>query len=154
MIFRSERRCGDASVAAPVNGPVAEHPSGVPPSAVDRVLRTLRIGRPDHDLAGDPAGDSELTANEVSERSEMEQLFIECIEEVRKEVMRRRFRNEIANQKSTATVTTNVAQIKRLGAVRLSKTSIAKNESNGQINPTIMSDSEAKDFEESLYKLA
>jgi hypothetical protein len=93
-------------------------------------------------------------ANEVSERSEMEQLFIECIEEVRKEVMRRRFRNEIANQKSTATSTTNVAQIKRLGAVRLSKTSIAKNESNAQINPTIMSDSEAKDFEESLYKLA
>ncbi len=36
-------------------------------------------------------------ANEASERSEMEQLFIECIEEVRKEVMRRRFRNEIAN---------------------------------------------------------
>jgi hypothetical protein len=36
-------------------------------------------------------------ANEVSERSEMEQLFIECIEEVRKEVMRRRFRQEIAN---------------------------------------------------------
>ena len=93
-------------------------------------------------------------ANEVSERSEMEQLFIECIEEVRKEVMRRRFRNEIANQKSTATSTTNVAQIKRRGAVRLSKTSIAKNESNTQINPTIMSDSEAKDFEESLYKLA
>jgi hypothetical protein len=58
----------------------------------------------------------------------MEQLFIECIEEVRKEVMRRRFRNEIANQKSTNT-STNVATIKRLGAVRLSKTTILKNES-------------------------
>lgn len=66
-------------------------------------------------------------ANEVSERSEIEQLFIECIEEVRKEVMRRRFRNEIANQKSTAT-STNVAHIKRLGAVRLSKTTISKND--------------------------
>ena len=65
-------------------------------------------------------------ANEASERSEMEQLFIECIEEVRKEVMRRRFRNEIANQKNNPT-STNVATIKRLGNARLSKTSIEKN---------------------------
>jgi hypothetical protein len=66
-------------------------------------------------------------ANEASERSEMEQLFIECIEEVRKEVMRRRFRNEIANQKNNPTQT-NVATIKRLGNTRLSKTSISKND--------------------------
>jgi hypothetical protein len=38
--------------------------------------------------------------NEVSEKSELEQLFIECIEEVRKEVMRRRFRSEVSNSKS------------------------------------------------------
>ena len=38
--------------------------------------------------------------NEVSEKSELEQLFIDCIEEVRKEVMRRRFRNEVANRKA------------------------------------------------------
>ena len=38
--------------------------------------------------------------NEVSEKSELEQLFIECIEEVRKEVMRRRFRSEVSNRKS------------------------------------------------------
>lgn len=66
-------------------------------------------------------------ANEASERSEMEQLFIECIEEVRKEVMRRRFRNEIANQKNNP-AQTNVATIKRLGNTRLSKTSISKND--------------------------
>lgn len=66
-------------------------------------------------------------ANEASERSEMEQLFIECIEEVRKEVMRRRFRNEITNQKNNPTQT-KVATIKRLGNTRLSKTSISKND--------------------------
>jgi peptide subunit release factor RF-3 len=92
-------------------------------------------------------------ANEVSERSEMEQLFIECIEEVRKEVMRRRFRNEITNQKNNPT-STNVATIKRLGNARLSKTSIEKNAQSQTIAPNVMSDSEARDFEESLYKLA
>jgi len=92
-------------------------------------------------------------ANEASERSEMEQLFIECIEEVRKEVMRRRFRNEIANQKNNPT-STNVATIKRLGNARLSKTSIEKNANSQTIAPNVMSDSEARDFEESLYKLA
>ena len=39
-------------------------------------------------------------AGEVSEKSEMEHLFIDCIEEVRKEVMRRRFRNEVAQMRT------------------------------------------------------
>ena len=39
-------------------------------------------------------------AGEVSEKSEMEHLFIDCIEEVRKEVMRRRFRNEVAQKRT------------------------------------------------------
>jgi hypothetical protein len=39
-------------------------------------------------------------ASEVSEKSEMEHLFIDCIEEVRKEVMRRRFRNEVAQKRT------------------------------------------------------
>lgn len=38
--------------------------------------------------------------NEQTERSEFEQLFVDCIEEVRKEVMRRRFRTEVANRKA------------------------------------------------------
>jgi hypothetical protein len=39
-------------------------------------------------------------ASDVSEKSEMEHLFIDCIEEVRKEVMRRRFRNEVAQKRT------------------------------------------------------
>jgi len=39
--------------------------------------------------------------NEASEKSDLESLFVGCIEEVRKEVMRRRFRNEVANRKAT-----------------------------------------------------
>ena len=37
----------------------------------------------------------------MSQKSEMEHLFIDCIEEVRKEVMRRRFRNEVVAHKRT-----------------------------------------------------
>jgi hypothetical protein len=43
---------------------------------------------------------SSAKAGEVSEKSEMEHLFIDCIEEVRKEVMRRRFRNEVAHKRT------------------------------------------------------
>jgi len=39
--------------------------------------------------------------NEATEKSDLEQLFVGCIEEVRKEVMRRRFRTEVANRKAT-----------------------------------------------------
>lgn len=39
--------------------------------------------------------------NEATEKSDLEQLFVSCIEEVRKEVMRRRFRTEVANRKAT-----------------------------------------------------
>lgn len=39
-------------------------------------------------------------ATETSVKSDLEQLFVDCIEEVRKEVMRRRFRNEVANKKT------------------------------------------------------
>lgn len=42
--------------------------------------------------------------NEASDKSDIETLFIECIEEVRKEVMRRRFRTEVANRKATRLV--------------------------------------------------
>jgi hypothetical protein len=34
-------------------------------------------------------------ALEVSEKNEMEQLFVECIEEIRKDIMKRRLKQEI-----------------------------------------------------------
>ena len=37
--------------------------------------------------------------NMATERNELEGLFIECIEEVRKEIMKRRLKNEIYNRK-------------------------------------------------------
>ena len=41
---------------------------------------------------------SETTNNRI-ERNDLEQLFVECIEEVRKEIMRRRLKNEIYTKK-------------------------------------------------------
>ena len=38
-------------------------------------------------------------SGEVSQRNELESLFVECIEEVRKEIMKRRLKNEIINRK-------------------------------------------------------
>lgn len=37
--------------------------------------------------------------NQVSEKGEIETLFIECIEEVRKEIMKRRLKSEIMQKK-------------------------------------------------------
>lgn len=37
--------------------------------------------------------------NEGTERNELERLFVDCIEEVRKDIMKRRLKNEIYNKK-------------------------------------------------------
>ena len=37
--------------------------------------------------------------NEVSQKNELESLFVECIEEIRKGIMKRRLKNEIMNKK-------------------------------------------------------
>ena len=37
--------------------------------------------------------------NDTVEKSELESLFVECIEEVRKDIMKRRLKNEIYNKK-------------------------------------------------------
>ena len=37
--------------------------------------------------------------NDTAEKSELESLFVECIEEVRKDIMKRRLKNEIYNKK-------------------------------------------------------
>ena len=36
---------------------------------------------------------------ETSQKNELENLFVECIEEVRKDIMKRRLKNEIVNKK-------------------------------------------------------
>jgi hypothetical protein len=36
---------------------------------------------------------------EVSQKNELENLFVECIEEIRKDIMKRRLKNEIFNKK-------------------------------------------------------
>ena len=40
-----------------------------------------------------------LQVNTNSEKNELESLFVDCIEEVRKEIMKRRLKNEIYNKK-------------------------------------------------------
>jgi hypothetical protein len=37
--------------------------------------------------------------NEISSKNELENLFVECIEEIRKDIMKRRLKNEIFNKK-------------------------------------------------------
>lgn len=39
------------------------------------------------------------TVNTTQDRNEMETLFVGCIEEVRKDIMKRRLKNEIYNRK-------------------------------------------------------
>ena len=38
-------------------------------------------------------------ANETTQKNELENLFVECIEEIRKDIMKRRLKNEIFNKK-------------------------------------------------------
>lgn len=37
--------------------------------------------------------------NETTQKNELENLFVECIEEIRKDIMKRRLKNEIFNKK-------------------------------------------------------
>lgn len=84
---------------------------------VDRLQRKLKLARSDR-------------AKDVVERSEMEGVFVESIEEVRKEIMKRRIKNEVSARRGT-------------------KSTLTK----GEIQDTI-EDQASKEFEESLMKLA
>lgn len=66
--------------------------------------------------------------NETTERNELESLFVDCIEEVRKDIMKRRLKNEIYNKKFQQTA------FNGLGGAKNSE--------------------EAREFEESLLRLA
>jgi hypothetical protein len=37
--------------------------------------------------------------NDITTKNELENLFVECIEEIRKDIMKRRLKNEIFNKK-------------------------------------------------------
>ena len=82
---------------------------------MDRLQRKLKLARSDK-------------ANAVVERSEVEGVFVESIEEVRKEIMKRRIKNEVT-------------------ARRGAKSTIVKGEETGE-------EVASKEFEESLMKLA
>eukprot|EP00347_Sterkiella_histriomuscorum_P006958 403350786 len=68
--------------------------------------------------------------NSVIERNELESLFVDCIEDVRKDIMKRRLKNEIVQKKK--------------GLLPLSQLDATLNKN----------DEDAKEFEESLIKLA
>ncbi len=48
--------------------------------------------------------------NDVIEKSELESLFVECIEEVRKDIMKRRLKNEIYNKKKFQQIDKNTEE--------------------------------------------
>jgi len=87
---------------------------------VDRLQRKLKLARSDK-------------ANTVVEKSEIESVFVESIEEVRKEIMKRRIKNEVTARRGGA------------------RSTITKGESIGSDKGEDMA---SKEFEESLMKLA
>lgn len=48
--------------------------------------------------------------NEVSQKNELESLFVECIEEIRKGIMKRRLKNEIMNKKKYQQIEKNTEE--------------------------------------------
>jgi hypothetical protein len=50
--------------------------------------------------------------NETSKKNDLESLFVECIEEVRKDIMRRRIKNEIYNKKKFQQIDKNTQEAK------------------------------------------
>ena len=49
---------------------------------------------------------------EVTEKNALESLFVECIEEVRKDIMNRRLKNEITNKKKFQQIDKNTQEAK------------------------------------------
>jgi len=67
------------------------------------------------------------TTNARVERNDLEQLFVECIEEVRKEIMRRRLKNEIYTRKKFHQVDQTVQEAKDFEESLLRLAQLAKN---------------------------
>lgn len=65
--------------------------------------------------------------NMSTERNELESLFIECIEEVRKEIMKRRLKNEIYNRKKFQQLERSSDEAKEFEESLLRLAQLAKN---------------------------
>ena len=65
--------------------------------------------------------------NMSTERNELESLFIECIEEVRKEIMKRRLKNEIYNRKKFQKLDKSSEEAKEFEESLLKLAQLAKN---------------------------
>lgn len=65
--------------------------------------------------------------NEVTQKNELENLFVECIEEIRKDIMKRRLKNEIFNKKKFQQIDKNSEEAKEFEQSLLKLAQLAKN---------------------------
>ena len=65
--------------------------------------------------------------NEISQKNELECLFVECIEEIRKGIMKRRLKNEIMNKKKYQQIEKNTEEAREFEQSLLKLAELAKN---------------------------
>jgi parvulin-like peptidyl-prolyl isomerase len=63
----------------------------------------------------------------VSQKNELERLFVECIEEIRKGIMKRRLKNEIMNKKKYQQIEKNTEEAREFEQSLLKLAELAKN---------------------------
>lgn len=63
----------------------------------------------------------------ITEKNQLEGLFVECIEEVRKDIMKRRLKNEIFNKKKFQQIEQNTDEAREFEQSLLKLASLAKN---------------------------
>ena len=64
---------------------------------------------------------------EYSQKNDLENLFVECIEEIRKDIMKRRLKNEIQNKKKFQQIDKNTEEAKEFEQSLLKLANLAKN---------------------------
>lgn len=64
--------------------------------------------------------------NAVTEKNELESLFVDCIEDVRKDIMKRRLRNEIYNKKKFQQIDKNSEEAKEFEESLLKLANLAR----------------------------
>lgn len=64
---------------------------------------------------------------DIADKNQLESLFVECIEEVRKDIMKRRLKNEIFNKKKFQKIEQNTEEAREFEASLLKLASLAKN---------------------------